>query len=135
MDTNLKFDIYTHGMDVTDHIQNYVEKKVSKLGKFLSNIEEVRVDLSLIKHARSAADRQVAQLTIRGKGYILRTEERSEDLYAAIDQSVDKMQRQIGRLKGKRAKGRGDGVSASEIATEEIIPVEDDGDAPVIVRR
>ena len=75
------------------------------------------MDLSEIKTARSAADRQVAQITVRGKrGYILRTEERSEDLFTSFDRALEKLQRQIERYKGKRERGRGDGKSAAEVA-------------------
>ena len=59
-------------------------KKFSKLDKYLSSIDETRVDLAYLKFARNAADRQVAQITIRGKGFILRSEERADDLFAAI---------------------------------------------------
>ncbi len=96
-----KVEILGKNMEVTDRIEEYVGKKIEKLDRFLSNMDEVRVDLGFVKSARSAADRQVAQITIRGKGYILRTEERADDIFAAFDTTLDKMQRQIERFKGK----------------------------------
>jgi putative sigma-54 modulation protein len=132
---DLKIDIYARNMELTDRIREYTEKKVSKLGRLITGVDETRVDLSYAKSARSASDRQVAQITIRGKGYILRVEERADDLFAAIDESVDKMQRQITRFKGKRARSRGDGIPAYEVVGEiESLP-ETDEEAPVIVRR
>lgn len=131
----IKVDIYAKNLDVTGRIGEYVEKKVSKLDRFLADIEDTRVDLAFEKSARSAADRNIAQITIRGKGYLLRVEERADDLFAAIDASVDKMQRQIERLKGKRSRGRGDGTPASEVAPE-ITPSEENAEpAPIIARR
>jgi putative sigma-54 modulation protein len=130
----LKVDIFTRNMEVTDRINEYVNKKVSKLDRFLLGIDEARVDLNYIKSARSAADRQVAQITIRGRGYILRSEERADDIFAAIDTATDKMQRQIERFKGKRWRGRGDGTPASEVAAQET-EVEEAQVAPVIARR
>jgi len=129
----LKVDISAKNMEVTDRIHDYVTKKVSKLDRFLSDVEEVRVDLDYVKSVRSAADRYGAQITLRGKGYILRAEEHSSDLFAALDAMVDKIQRQIERYKGKRARGRGDGVSASEVAPE-VTPIEETT-APIIARR
>ena len=105
----LEVEIYGHGMDVTDRIQEYVTKKASKLDRYLNEIEETRVDLSYVKTARSAADRQVAEITARGKGFILRSEERSDDIFAAFDTAVDKMQRRMERYKGKHYRGRGNG--------------------------
>ena len=131
----LKVDIFTRNMEVTDRINDYVTKKVSKLDRFLMGIDEARVDLDFIKSARSASDRQVAQITIRGKGYILRSEERADDIFAAIDAALDKMQRQIERFKGKRARGLGDGTPASEVATQLPEPEEAEEMEPVIARR
>src|SRR5690606_22313036 len=114
----IKVDIFTKNLKMTERLEEYVNKKITRLYRYLKDIDETRVDLSYIKSARSASDRQVAQLTIRGKGYILRTEERADDIFAAIDEAVEKMQRQIARLKGKRQRGRGDGMPLSELASE-----------------
>jgi len=126
-------DVFARNMDITDRISDYVNKKVGKLDRFLNGIEEARVELAYAKSARNAADRQVAQITIRGKGFILRTEERADDIFAAVDAAMEKMQRQIERYKGKHYRGRGDGTSISDIVTE---PAElEEGQAPVIARR
>jgi putative sigma-54 modulation protein len=133
-------DIFTRNMEVTERIQTYVEKKVSKLDRYLTDIDETRVDLAFSKSARSSADRHVAQITIRGKGFILRTEERADDIFTAIDASLDKLQRQIERYKGKRQRGRGDGKPASSVAEiEDLQGAEIDAEVmdeePKIVRR
>lgn len=132
---DLKIDIFARNLELTDRIRDYSEKKVSKLGRLITGVEETRLDLAYVKSARSAADRQVAQITLRGKGFILRVEERADDLYAAIDEAVEKMQRQITRFKGKRARGRGDGTPTYEVAAEPMIEGEVPEEMPVIVRR
>ena len=89
-----------------------------------------------MKNARNAADRYSAQITIRGKGYILRTEEKADDLSAAFDAAMDKMSRQIERFKGKRARGRGDGTAVRETIPAEMdhsIDLEKE-EAPIITR-
>ncbi len=132
----LKVDVYTRSMEITDRINEYINKKVSKLDRFLPDIEETRVDLAFNKSARNAADRHIAQITLRGKGYTLRAEEGSDDLFTAIDASIEKIQRQIERFKGKRHRGRGDGTPASEVASEAPVAVEvDDDETPVLARR
>jgi putative sigma-54 modulation protein len=133
MDMTLEVEIYGHGMEVTDRIREYVDKKASKLDRYLNEIEETRVDLSYVKTARSAADRQVAEITARGKGFILRSEERSDDIFAAFDTAVDKMQRRMARYKGKHYRGRGDGRTAAEVVPAVEEPVEEE--TPVIARR
>lgn len=129
----LKVEIFAKNMQATDRIKEYVEKKVGKLDRFLTTIEQVRVDLTFYKSARSAADRQVAQITLNGKGFALRVEEGADDIFAAIDAAVDKMQRKIERYKGKHHRGRGDGTSVSE-ATFEAVPIEPEPE-PIIARR
>ena len=126
--------LQAHNMEVTDRINDYIEKKAGKLDKFLQAIEEIRVELTHEKSARSAADRHVAQITVRGKNLLLRAEERADDVFAAFDKALDKLQRQIDRYKGKRYRGRGDGRSASDVVP---IPEEDfeDEEDLVVVRR
>jgi len=114
----LKIEVVARNMEVTDRIQDYVTKKAAKLDRYMNDIEEVKVELAYVKSARSAIDRQVAQITVRGRRALLRTEERSDDIFAAFDSAMDKMQRQIKRLKGKRQRGRGDGRSAAEVVVE-----------------
>jgi putative sigma-54 modulation protein len=130
-----KVEIFGKNLEVTDRINEYVTKKVSKLDHFISGIDDARVDLDFIKSARSASDRQIAQITIRGKGYILRSEERADDIFTAIDAAIEKIERQIERFKGKRARGRGDGTPASEVL-QQPAEIEDSQEIePVIARR
>ncbi len=130
----LEVDIYGRNMDITEPIEAYVDKKVSKLDRYLGNIDQARVDLAFAKSARSAADRHVAQITITGKGYILRAEERADDIYAAFDAALSKMQRRIERYKGKRFRGRGERQPVTDYATVLDTPIEEE-DAPIIARR
>jgi putative sigma-54 modulation protein len=104
-------------VEVTPRLQEYVEKKVGKLDRYLPAIDEAHMELSVEK-TRSAQDRQVAQLTVRSKGSILRAEERNHDLFTAIDAVMDKMYRQIGRYKGKHKDRSRPG--AEEISGEEV---------------
>ncbi|MEW6287234.1 MAG: ribosome-associated translation inhibitor RaiA [Chloroflexota bacterium] len=131
-----KIEVQARNMRLTDNTREYVEKRAAKLERYLQEIDEVRVELSHVKTARSASDRQVAQITLRGKGFILRTEERADDVRAAFDTALDKMQRQIERYKGKHYRGRGDGRSAAEVVEEEEWPVDETGELlPLIAKR
>lgn len=132
----VKIDIFTKNLELSDRLNDYVVTKVEKLEKFLEEVDECRVDLSYVKTARNANDRHVAQLTLRGKGFILRSEERADSIFSAVDAALDKMRRQIRRFKGKRARGRGSGQTISEVvegAFSEEYEVEEE--TPVIVRR
>jgi putative sigma-54 modulation protein len=121
-------ELNVRNMETTDRIEEYVNKKASKLDRYLSGILQIKVELSYVKSARSASDRQVAQITVVGPKTLLRTEERADDIFAAFDKAHDKMQRQMERFKGKRQRGRGDRRSAAEVVepapepgTEEVV--------------
>jgi putative sigma-54 modulation protein len=122
-------EIYARNMEVDEPIKNYVTKKASKLDRYLSGIEQVKVDLEYFKSARSATDRFVAQITVRGRRALLRTEERSDELTTAFDATIDKMQRQLERYKGKHHRGRGDGRVAAEVP----VPTVEGSDEPISV--
>jgi len=131
----VKIEIFTKNLELTDRLNDYVVTKVEKLEKFLEDVDESRVDLSHVKTARNADDRYVAQLTLRGKGFILRSEERADSIFSAVDAALDKMRRQIARYKGKRTRGRGDGQTIAEVIetpSDEILEMEE---TPIIARR
>lgn len=119
-------------LEITSRLSDYVEQKVGKLDRYLSTLASARMDLS-VESTKSAADSQVAQLTVRSeRGVFLRAEERSGDMFASIDAVMDKMYRQIARYKGKRQKARRGG------APEDLgLPIEDlelDDDEAQVVR-
>ena len=117
--------IHSHSLDVTQRLENYVEKKTERLDRYMPNLTEIRVDLST-ENTRSAVERQVAQITIRDdRGTILRAEERSSDIFAAIDTVVDKLYRQIKRYRGKRQR-RWRGTGTEEQWTGEPLPMEEE---------
>lgn len=119
-------------IEMTDRLHEYVEKKVSRLSRYLPTITEARVELAT-ESARSMEHRQVAQLTLRIKGKILRAEERTDDIFTSIDAMLNKMHRQIDRYKGKsRGKLRGGEEALPDEFYEE--EEEDEEMPPRIVR-
>jgi putative sigma-54 modulation protein len=128
----IEIEVTARNLELGDHLKEYVTKKASKLDRYLNEIEHVRIDLEYIKSARSAKDRNVAQITVRGHKALLRVEERSDDITASFDSAIDKMQRQLDRYKGKRTHGRGDGRSAAEVVPSPAETSPEEG--PVISR-
>ena len=109
--------VHGRNVAVSDRVQEYVEKKVSRLDKYLPQIREARAEL-VRSETRASADRYTAQLTIWANGQILRAEESSEDLFASVDAIVDKMYRQIERYKGRRFKSKRRNAAAAAAAVE-----------------
>ena len=128
----VEVEIYARNLEMADQLKDYITKKASKLDRYLGEIEQVRVDLNYIKSARSAKDRNVAQITVHGHRALLRVEERGDDINKVFDTAIDKMQRQLDRYKGKHFHGRGDGRSASEVVP---VPVEKGEEKSQVVAR
>lgn len=122
--------VFTRNMEMTPHLSEYVDQKVEKLDRYLPSIDEARMDLT-VENTRSAAHSQVAQLTVRVRGKILRAEERTQDMFASIDAVLDKMYRQIARYKGKLQDRVH--IVAEELPVEE--PMEDTRGEIVRVKR
>ena len=121
-------------VEITDRLRDYVEKKIGKLDRYLPSISEAWVELST-EGARAAQDRQVCQVTVRSNGTILRAEERSDDIFTAIDTVLDKMYRQIARYKGKRKnRWRGAGMAPEPLPLEVEEELEEDASSIVRVK-
>jgi len=118
-------------IDVSADLQEYAQKKLGRLDRYLDNIMEVRVEMSARK-TKSAADRQVVQATLVAGGTLLRAEERSSDMYAAVDAVADKLFRQVRRYKdrlhrkGRMRSDRPAAIAAEREMAEELIEEEDE---------
>ncbi|MBD7985139.1 ribosome-associated translation inhibitor RaiA [Sporosarcina sp. Sa2YVA2] len=92
----LDFNIRGENLEVTPAIREYVEKKVQKLERYFSEGLKATAHVNL----KVYNDRQTkVEITIPMKNLTLRAEERHDDMYAAIDLIVDKLERQIRKYK------------------------------------
>lgn len=87
-----------HHLDVTPALRNYVTSKLDRISRHFDQVVDVKVLLSVEKQ-REKDRRQRAECNIHVKGSDLFAESSHADLYAAVDDLVDKMDRQVGRYK------------------------------------
>ncbi len=85
-----------HHVDITEPLKNYVNSKFDKLEKHFDNVTNVHVILSVEKL------RQKAEATLHVNGADVFADSVQEDMYAAIDTLIDKIDRQILKLKQKK---------------------------------
>jgi putative sigma-54 modulation protein len=133
----MKVTVHGRSVEITDWVQQYVEKKVERLERHLPTMNEVRAEISQAS-TKSAADRYTTQLTITSNGQILRSEETTGDVFASIDAAVDKMARQIERFKGRVNKERRRASAAVALQSEidSATPAAEDEETPgAILRR
>lgn len=92
----LDFNIRGENLEVTPAIREYVEKKVLKLERYFTEGANATAHVNL----KVYNDKQTkVEITIPMKNLTLRAEERHDDMYAAIDLIVDKLERQIRKYK------------------------------------
>jgi len=97
-DMHMKYDIIgKNGFEPTEAIKNYVIKRMNKVVSFFDPalILDVRVVLKVYK------DHHKVEVTVPAKGIVLRSETSDQDMYTAIDKSVDKLISQIKKHKEK----------------------------------
>jgi len=97
----MRLQVKGKNVEVSPTIRDYVEKKIGKLDKQLADETQVEVELSELKNP-SIAESQVAEATIFTKGPTLRAKEAADDMRAAVDQLVAKLERQVKRYRERR---------------------------------
>lgn len=89
----MKLTVKGRNVDVTGALESYVDKRFAKLEKYFNN--EMRGTVTLIIEKNN----HIAEATIPMNRYILRAEDSSSDMYASIDNVLEKLERQIRKYK------------------------------------
>lgn len=116
-------------LETDNGVRDYVKEKVKRLEKYIENPKEVHVVLSAEKF------RNIAEITIVGEGVTLNSQGRDNDLYAAIDQMVDRMERQIRERRGKGRRKRPNLAPLKERVEETVPEGQEPGEIPPEIRR
>ena len=93
----MKYNIRGKKIEVTDAIRDYMASKIERLEKYLDDNDEVEAKAVVSTKGKE----QKVEVTIWSGKYNIRAEETSEDLYAAIDLVIDKLERQFKKYRGK----------------------------------
>ena len=130
----MELQISGKNMEISQAIQDYVQKKIGKLARYLVNIAEAKVEICEEK-TRSPQHRFTVQATLNSKGILLRGEERGENVYVAVDAVAEALARQIERYKGKlHRKERGVSLARQALTSEEMVADEEAESVPKVVR-
>ncbi|KTD74409.1 ribosome hibernation promoting factor [Legionella tucsonensis] len=94
----MQINITGHHIDVTPALRAFTEEKFDKLERHFDQIKSINVVLNVEKL------RQIAEATVHVTKGELHASSESEDLYAAIDTLIDKLERQLTKHKEKNHK-------------------------------
>jgi len=81
--------------DVTDAMREYAQSRVRKIIRHFDGVISTDVTLTTERNWR------VVEITVYASGFILRAEDRTNDMYASIDLVIDKLAKQLKKQKGK----------------------------------
>ncbi len=82
-------------LEITPALRSYAEEKIGKFEKYLSNITEAVVTLSVEKY------RHKAEVLLKVNGIMIQAESVTGEVYSAIDEVVDKLDKQVVKYKEK----------------------------------
>jgi putative sigma-54 modulation protein len=97
----MQINLTGHHVDITEPLKAYVENKFERLERHFDHVNQVHVVLSVEKL------RQKAEARIHMNGADVFADAVHEDMYAAIDGLIDKLDRQVLKHKEKRQSHRG----------------------------
>ena len=112
----MQINLTGHHVDITEPLKGYVETKFDRLARHFDHVINVHVILSVEKLRQKAE----AKLHINGANVF--ADSVHEDMYAAIDSLIDKLDRQVIKYKEKRSSHRGGGLRGSAESEAEPSP-------------
>jgi len=104
-------------LEVTPALKNYAEKKIQRFDRYLSNISEAVVTLTVEKY------RHKVEVLLKVNGVLIQAEGITGDVYSSIDEVAEKLERQIKKYKEKLVSHRKVEGKAGA-AVPEVPPVE-----------
>jgi putative sigma-54 modulation protein len=92
--------ITTKNLKIDDETREFAERKLNKLEKYLSNISAVKLEL-LEEKSKSRAHSYAAQVTANVNGFIIRGEQKGDDIRGTIEASLEVMERLVAKYKSR----------------------------------
>ncbi|WP_425860625.1 ribosome hibernation-promoting factor, HPF/YfiA family [Arthrobacter sp. TWP1-1] len=159
----MEFMITGRNLSVSDRFREYAGEKLTKIEQLANKVQRVDVKVSKESKARTADTPLTVELTVVGRGPVIRAEAAAADKFAAFDLAYGKLLERLRRAKDKKKVHHGRHApvavneatgslatvsstepiyaqSTPEAAVEEKSPydIENDipaGDSPVLIRR
>jgi putative sigma-54 modulation protein len=89
-----------HHLELTPAIRDYVTSKLERIRRHFDNVIDAAVILT-VDNLTEKEKRQKAEVTLRMRGKDVHVEAIAQDMYAAIDVLIDKLDRQVIKYKSR----------------------------------
>lgn len=99
----MKMTIYANGLELTDAIRDYAEKKLGELDKFIpkGTLSDINVELQKTTSHHKKGEVFRAEANVKLPGKLIRGESQEDNLYAAIDLLKDELKRDLRKYKDR----------------------------------
>lgn len=94
------------GVNITDRFRSVVEEKAARIANLAPRAQRLDIKVTHRAYHNGRREDETVELTLTGKGPLVRAEAIDGDKFAALDLAVDKMAEQVRRAKEKRVDAR-----------------------------
>ncbi|OGW33426.1 MAG: ribosomal subunit interface protein [Nitrospirae bacterium GWC2_42_7] len=94
-------------LEITPALRSYSEEKIKKFERYLSDISEAVITLSVEKY------RHKAEVLLRANGVLIQAESVTGEIYSSIDEVYEKLEKQVKKYKEKLVSHRKGGSKAA----------------------
>lgn len=129
----MEIEVLFKNLQADDDVKHYAEKKLGKLNKYLTSINNIKVELTEEK-SRSRQHDFSAQVTLNINGFLIRGEHKDENIKAAIDEVAGIVERQVIRYKKRYEVAKGRPAETIRVPADVDISKSDRADGAEIIK-
>lgn len=98
----MEFNINGRNLSVSDRFREYAEEKVSKIEQLGDKVQRLDAKVTKETNARNAESSMTVELTVLGRGPVVRAEASAADKFAAFDLAYGKLMERLRRARDRR---------------------------------
>lgn len=115
--------------DLSPRLEQYATDKVDRLERFVEGLDHA--DVHFVEEGNPRiTDRVLCEITVEGHGHHVRAKHHAPDAFAAVDGTVDKLERQLRKLKTRLIRRWHASGDAAVLADAGIAPEDAEAEAP-----
>ena len=104
--------------EVTERFRNHLDEKLAKVEQLAPQTQRIDVEVTHERNPRMADRSERIELTVRGRGPVVRAEASSSDRYSALDLAFARLTERLRRARDRQKDRRQNGPSAHQFAPD-----------------